>query len=946
MRSKEERRALHTTPQKKIRSDGSTKQSGATKITKKGRRLYQETNIDGQKLFHELKTAAESDVETAVSGAITTLNVVSGGGAAAASSAAVTTHIGLTGITANDHHTQIHDIDSADHTGTLSVAKGGTGATSLTDGGVLLGSATSAVTAMAVLTDGQMIVGDGTADPVAESGATLRTSIGVGTGDSPTFTGLTLTSNIIMGDDTSIGIADDAERIEFDGAGDISFEGCNVGIGVTDPDTKIEVLNATTQLKLSHDATYNTTFGTDGSGFLTITASGNKVLIADDDILGSVGFASGFAGNGWIIDDNTGNTADATFDNLSIRGALSVYELLIQQIRATNGNILISSAAKVESTSGLATDDDNGTITFEPAIANTCPFVAGDIIMSQQVNPGAFVAPNAASSGVTGLIKKMVYRVASVSNNVCTVTNISGGSETAFDNTAIPVAGDDFVRIGNYDDSTYASRQSVMYLTSDDTNAPFIDMKADLNSYADWFAEASTKLRLGRLDGLTSGGTNEYGLWAGPSTTQFIKASNSGIKLQSKALQYIDITASTIDFYDDISSAATKVLTVGSSGIVMGQVAAGKSNVQITAGAINLRTNTTNKITLATSGIITMGNFSATDAGVVTVAGIKLTGKVDIVGTDNNVCLGTGNSDAGDDNIVIGTNAGANLADGGDDNVLIGTDAGNDVTTGDNNVLIGTSAGEVVTSAQRNVCIGYHAGKDLTHNSGNSNTDGDNVLIGSFAGMDDGDGSDFGGGQTINELTTGKNNVLIGSKSSVQEAASENRIAIGYGALAVDDNSATIGNMECTDIYLGQGAQYAATGGANIHCKGLRPNFDTDWFHIQNASHGDYPDSSGNPFGYIKTHNLGTKYLIIHMYFSTSDDAGGNTFYLGNTMEAGYSSDTGIWTYLKDNNDIVISTGNDYVFMQDNGADGASLQRYAEGYLRIMLWSTGISTET
>ena len=46
---------------------------------------------------------------------------------------------------------------------------------------------------MAVLTDGQMIVGDGTADPVAESGTTLRTSIGLGTGDSQTFTGLTTT---------------------------------------------------------------------------------------------------------------------------------------------------------------------------------------------------------------------------------------------------------------------------------------------------------------------------------------------------------------------------------------------------------------------------------------------------------------------------------------------------------------------------------------------------------------------------------------------------------------------------------------------------------------------------------------------------------------------------------------------------------------------------------
>jgi hypothetical protein len=48
-----------------------------------------------------------------------------------------------------------------------------------TDGGILLGSGTGAITAMAVLADGEMIVGDGTTDPVAESGATLRSSIGV-----------------------------------------------------------------------------------------------------------------------------------------------------------------------------------------------------------------------------------------------------------------------------------------------------------------------------------------------------------------------------------------------------------------------------------------------------------------------------------------------------------------------------------------------------------------------------------------------------------------------------------------------------------------------------------------------------------------------------------------------------------------------------------------------
>jgi hypothetical protein len=47
-----------------------------------------------------------------------------------------------------------------------------------------------------------MIVGDGTTDPVAESGTTLRTSIGVGTTDSPQFTNLTLTGNLTVQGDT------------------------------------------------------------------------------------------------------------------------------------------------------------------------------------------------------------------------------------------------------------------------------------------------------------------------------------------------------------------------------------------------------------------------------------------------------------------------------------------------------------------------------------------------------------------------------------------------------------------------------------------------------------------------------------------------------------------------------------------------------------------------
>ena len=80
--------------------------------------------------------------------------------------------------------------------GTLPVGNGGTGATSLTDGGILLGGGSGAITAMSVLADGEMIVGDGTTDPVAESGATLRASIGCDEAGTDNSTAVTLAGSL------------------------------------------------------------------------------------------------------------------------------------------------------------------------------------------------------------------------------------------------------------------------------------------------------------------------------------------------------------------------------------------------------------------------------------------------------------------------------------------------------------------------------------------------------------------------------------------------------------------------------------------------------------------------------------------------------------------------------------------------------------------------------
>ena len=130
------------------------------------------------------------------------VDVIIGAGAASTTTIAGTLTMGSTAAMTNAGLVAVANQSSITGLGTVSsgtweatdvaVAHGGTGASTLTDGGVLLGSGTGAITAMSVLSDGEMIVGDGSGDPVAESGATLRTSIGVGTGDSPQFTGIEL----------------------------------------------------------------------------------------------------------------------------------------------------------------------------------------------------------------------------------------------------------------------------------------------------------------------------------------------------------------------------------------------------------------------------------------------------------------------------------------------------------------------------------------------------------------------------------------------------------------------------------------------------------------------------------------------------------------------------------------------------------------------------------
>ena len=238
----------------------------------------------------------------------------------------------------------------------VGVAYGGTGASSLTDGGVLLGSGTGAITAMAVLSDGEMIVGDGTTDPVAESGATLRTSIGVGTGDSPQFTGIELghasdttivrsgsgditiegnavyraggtdvavadggtgassltDGGVLLGSGTSavtaMAVLADSEMIVGNGSTDPVAESgatlrTSIGVGTGDSPQF-------TAIELGHAS--DTTIARSGSG--AITVEGTQVLLAGAALTGTTGTFSG------VLDiTDTTDSSDATGDTGALR---------------------------------------------------------------------------------------------------------------------------------------------------------------------------------------------------------------------------------------------------------------------------------------------------------------------------------------------------------------------------------------------------------------------------------------------------------------------------------------------------------------------------------------------------------------------------------------------------------------------------------------------------
>jgi hypothetical protein len=143
--------------------------------------------------------------------------------------------------------------------------------------------------------------------------------------------------------------------------------------------------------------------------------------------------------------------------------------------------------------------------------------------------------------------------------------------------------------------------------------------------------------------------------------------------------------------------------------------------------------------------------------------------------------------------VVIGTNnaffgafAGWKTTAGG--NTFVGANAGEKTSSGFSNSFFGLRAGQNNLTGARNVFLGFEAGNDFT-------TGTDNIFVGAQAG----DGVTGGSGN----IRIGKgtfcspcnNNIAIGTGTFVSSNVT-NSIAIGRGAVVLDDNYIQIGNED------------------------------------------------------------------------------------------------------------------------------------------------------
>ena len=208
-----------------------------------------------------------------------------------------------------------------------------------------------------------------------------------------------------------------------------------------------------------------------GKGFIDSLNVREKAEIPNivTENVSSKEFFDGFAGNGFRIWQDDNGAWCLTVDNITARGMMTIYELIISKIKSVGGQIIVSSSnGKVVY---VYEEDENYVIKFEEK--NT--FEVGDLVRCQ--------------TWTGNDIKSYWVEVSALTDDGYGI--IVPKSEFV---DAVPKEGDEIVLMGS---TTNEKRQNVILISATEDGKPKVDV---LNGIKEKSLEGSLRARLGNLE--------------------------------------------------------------------------------------------------------------------------------------------------------------------------------------------------------------------------------------------------------------------------------------------------------------------------------------------------------------------------------------------------------------------------------------------------------------
>jgi hypothetical protein len=218
--------------------------------------------------------------------------------------------------------------------------------------------------------------------------------------------------------------------------------------------------------------------------------------IKSETIQSQTVYYSGFFGDGYKIIE-TGGVTTAEFDNLIVRKTLRAYTLEIDKIDVVGGSLVVSPA------SGTVVGIEDHTTYWQLYFdtnhgANPIQFQDGDYIAAQEWKAYDHTIIQSYRGHIpTGGVHQY-------GDSEYIHADIVYGSNP-------PWVGMKLTQLGN---STNSARQNLLYLTSSDTNNPYIEAHTGVT--AGVFTDSTRKFRLGNLAGITDAtlSPSGYGLYS------------------------------------------------------------------------------------------------------------------------------------------------------------------------------------------------------------------------------------------------------------------------------------------------------------------------------------------------------------------------------------------------------------------------------------------------